>query len=130
VMSIALMPGSRLPAYCTSMGRVMLAALPEAEMQARLERSSRTARTALTLTGMAELMAEIARVRSQGFSIIDQEIEMGLCSIAVPLRNARGQVIAALNLGRAAGPEPMADVAPRLLPELTKVAADLRALLR
>ncbi|MBC7477764.1 MAG: IclR family transcriptional regulator, partial [Pseudorhodobacter sp.] len=63
-------------------------------------------------------------------SIIDQEVELGLCSISVPLANARGQVIAALNLGRAAGTEPMAIVAPRLLPELQTVATQLRGLLR
>lgn len=130
VMSIALMPGSRLPAYCTSMGRVMLAALPEVEARSRLETAPRPARTPQTLTGIEDVMAEIARVRLQGYAVIDQEVEVGLCSMAVPLMNARGQVIAALNLGRAAGPEPMADVAQRLLPELQTVAAQLRGLLR
>lgn len=130
VMSISLMPGSRLPAYCTSMGRVMLAALPESEAYARLDRSPRPARTPYTLTGLTEIMAELSRTRVQGFSMIDQEVEVGLCSIAVPLANARGQVIAALNLGRAAGPEPMAEIAPRMLPNLLEVASQLRGLLR
>ena len=130
VMSIALMPGSRLPAYCTSMGRVMLAALPQAEARTRLEAAPRPARTVFTLTGMDALMAEITRVRAQGFSVIDQEVELGLSSMAVPLTNARGQVIAALNLGRATGKEPIADVAARLLPELRAVATQLRGLLR
>jgi IclR family pca regulon transcriptional regulator len=130
VMSISLMPGSRLPAYCTSMGRVMLAALPEADARARLDSLPRPARTPFTLTGIDEVMTEINRVRAQGFSVINQEVELGLCSIAVPLSNSRGQVIAALNLGRAAGPEPIADVAALLLPELLAVARQLRGLLR
>lgn len=130
VMSITLMPGSRLPTYCTSMGRVMLAALSAAEARTRLESAPRPARTPHTLTGLEELMAELSHVRAQGFSIIDQEVELGLCSISVPLANARGQVVAALNLGRAAGTEPMAIVAPRLLPELKTVATQLRGLLR
>ncbi len=130
VMSIALMPGSRLPAYCTSMGRVMLAALPEVEARARLDAAHRSARTPFTLTGTDEVMAEITRVRAQGFSVIDQEVELGLCSLAVPLTNARGQVIAALNLGRAVGNEPIADVAAHFLPELRAVATQLRGLLR
>jgi IclR family transcriptional regulator, pca regulon regulatory protein len=130
VMSISLMPGSRLPAYCTSMGRVMLAALPESDARARLERAPRPARTPYTRTGIAEIMAELSLVRAQGFSVIDQEVEVGLCSIAVPLTNSRGHVIAALNLGRAAGPEPMADIAPRILPNLLDVGSQLRGLLR
>lgn len=130
VMSIALMPGSRLPAYCTSMGRVMLAALPEAEAMALVDSAPRPARTALTLTDPAAIMAELSRVRGQGFAVIDQEVEMGLRSLAVPLTNTRGQVIAALNVGLAAGPEPMADIAARLVPDLQAVAAQLRGLLR
>lgn len=130
VMSIALMPGSRLPAYCTSMGRVLLAALPEAEARARLESASRPARTSFTLTGLDDLMAELYRVRDQGFALIDQEVELGLRSIAVPLANARGQVVAALNIGRAIGQDRMGDSVSRLLPELQKVAMQLRGLLR
>ncbi|MDX5350782.1 MAG: helix-turn-helix domain-containing protein [Paracoccaceae bacterium] len=130
VMSISLMPGSRLPAYCTSMGRVLLAALPEAEARARIGVAALPARTARTLTDPAAILAEVARVREQGFALIDQEVEIGLRSVAVPLVNARGQVIAALNVGLAAGPESLARLAARLVPELQAVAAQLRGLLR
>lgn len=130
VMSISLMPGSRLPAYCTSMGRVMLAALPEAEARSRIGTAPLPARTPHTLTAPDAIMAELARVKAQGFALIDQEVELGLRSVAVPLTNARGQVIAALNVGLAAGPEPMEAVGGRLVPELQTVAAQLRALLR
>ncbi|MFC3084601.1 IclR family transcriptional regulator domain-containing protein [Tabrizicola soli] len=130
VMSISLMPGSRLPAYCTSMGRVMLAALPEAEARARLGTRALPARTPLTLTEPGTILAELARIRTDGFALIDQEVELGLRSVAVPLVNARGQVVAALNLGLAAGPESLAAMAARLVPELRAVAAGLRGLLR
>lgn len=130
VMSISLMPGSRLPAHCTSMGRIMLAHLPESEARARIGTAPLPARTPRTLTAPDDVMAELARIRAQGFAVNDQEVELGLRSVAVPLANARGQVIAALNLGFAAGPEPMADIAARLVPELQGVAAQLRGLLR
>ncbi len=130
VMSISLMPGSRLPAYCTSMGRVMLAALPEAEARARLGTPPLPARTPLTLTEPGTILTELAPIRTDGFALIDQEVELGLRSVAVPLVNARGQVVAALNLGLAAGPESLAAMAARLVPELRAVAAGLRGLLR
>ena len=97
VMSIALMPGSRLPAFCTSMGRVLLAPRPEAEARAHL--GNMEARTPFTCTDPEEVMARIATVRLQGFALIDQEVEVGLCSIAVPLMNVHGHVVAAMNIG-------------------------------
>jgi IclR family transcriptional regulator, pca regulon regulatory protein len=130
VMSISLMPGSRLPAYCTSMGRVMLAALPEAAARALIGSAPLPARTPRTLTEPKALMAELARIRAEGYAVNDQEVELGLRSIAVPLSNARGQVIAALNIGFAAGPEPMDTVIAALVPYLRAVAAQLGAVLR
>ncbi|MBE9635265.1 IclR family transcriptional regulator [Salipiger mangrovisoli] len=129
VMSIGLMPGSRLPAHCTSMGRVLLAALPEPEMRALLERSDLTPRTPRALTDPAEIAARIAQVRSQGFAIIDQEVEMGLRSIAVPLYNAHGLVVAALNTGLPATQAEPEALAQDYLPALLKVQAGLRRVL-
>lgn len=129
VMSIALMPGSRLPGYCTSMGRVLLAALPEAAARDILGTSPLPARTALTLTDPESIMAELARIRTQGYAVIDQEVEMGLCSIAVPVLNARGRTIAALNIGRPAAAAPFDLLPDLLLPALNKVQTELRSLL-
>lgn len=130
VMSISLMPGSRLPAHCTSMGRVMLAALPESDARARIGAGPLPARTSRTLTDPEAVMAELARIRSQGYAVNDQEVEIGLRSVAVPLANARGQVIAALNVGFAAGPELVGEITARLVPDLQAVAARLRGVLR
>ncbi|MFK8250087.1 IclR family transcriptional regulator [Ancylobacter terrae] len=129
VMSINLTPGSRLPAWCASMGRVLLAALPEGEAQAILARSDIRPHTGLTRTEPGALMAEIARIRAQGYAVIDQELELGLCSIAVPLRDARDRVVAALNIGASAAQMPAADMPGRFLPALRKVQAELRPLL-
>jgi IclR family pca regulon transcriptional regulator len=130
VMSIALMPGSRLPAFCTSMGRVMLAALPEDEARAVLTTAPLVARTSLTRTEPDAIMAELALVRAQGYALIDQEVEMGLRSIAIPVLDARGKVVAALNVGVAATQADIADLTGLYLPALKQVQAELRAVLR
>lgn len=129
VMSIALMPGSRLPAYCTSMGRVMLAALPEAQARDILA-AELPARTSHTLTDAAAILRELARVWAQGYAVIDQEVELGLRSIAVPVLNARGKVVAALNFGLPARGEPLQSVVDHYLPAMLRVQTELRRVLR
>lgn len=124
VMSIALMPGSRLPAYCTSMGRVLLAALPEAEARQILEASTREERTAFTKTNVEALMEEVSRVRELGFAVIDQEVEIGLRSIAVPLKNTRGKTVAALNIGLPASAFSMDEAVYQYLGALLKVQSE------
>ena len=130
VMSINLMPGSRLPVWCASMGRVLLAALSDEEMRLRLAAAEIEALTPYTLTDRGALAAEVARVRAQGYAIIDQELEIGLCSISVPVFNAGGKVVAALNIGASSAHVPAAELATRFLPALVKVQAALRQLLR
>lgn len=129
VMSIGLRPGSRLPAYCTSMGRVLLASLPESDARAVLGTGPLPARTALTLTDPDQIMARLAQVRARGFEVIDQEVEIGLRSIAVPLMNARGQVVAALNVGVAAVQKSVEDLQAQFLPALQQAQAMLRPML-
>lgn len=129
VISIALMPGSRLPAYCTSMGRVLLAALPETEARARLGTGPLPARTPHTLTDPDAILAELAIIRAQGFATIDQEVERGLRSLAVPLHDAHGRVIGALNLGLPALGEATEQL-PRYLPALRATQDELRRVLR
>lgn len=130
VMSINLMPGSRLPAYCASMGRVLLASLSDDDAFDRLVRSERVASTPFTKTDAQQLMEELMTVRKQGYAVIDQELELGLCSIAVPLRNDRNLVVAALNVGAPAAQIPASELPARFLPPLQEVAAALRPTLR
>lgn len=128
VMSVVLMPGSRLPAYCTSMGRVLLSGLPEPEARAILNAGPLPARTSRTLTDPEAIMAVLSQVRTQGYAAIDQEVEEGLRSIAVPLLNARGRVVAALNTGLPAS-RPVAELTDRFLPALLAVQAQLKPIL-
>lgn len=129
VMSIALMPGSRLPAYCTSMGRVLLAALGPEEARRILEATPLVARTERTVTEIGALMAELDAVRRNGHAVIDQEVEIGLRSIAVPLHTIRGKTVAALNVGLAANAEPLDTIIARYLPALKAVQAELATMI-
>jgi IclR family pca regulon transcriptional regulator len=130
VMSIALMPGSRLPAYCTSMGRVLLAALPQNDVADILNATDRPKRTPHTVTDQNAILQELSKVRDAGFALIDQEVELGVRSIAVPLVNVRGAVVASVNVGVAATQVAVNDLIPLYLETLLDVQAELRAILR
>lgn len=90
--------GSRLPAFCTSMGRVLFAALDDAQLDEALDASELVARTPHTIVDKTALRESIALVRRQGWAIVDQELEEGLISLSAPIRDRQGRVIAALNL--------------------------------
>jgi IclR family pca regulon transcriptional regulator len=98
IMTINLSIGSRLPAFCTSMGRVLLSALDDAALERVLDASELRAHTGRTLVERTPLKAEIARVRAQGWAIVDQELEAGLISLSAPIRNRQGRIVAALNI--------------------------------
>lgn len=118
VMSIGLVVGSRLPAYCSSMGRVLLANLPEAELTAYLERVELKPRTTRTITDPPVLAVELRRIREQGYSLVDEELEEGLRSLAVPVRTRAGQVVASINTGVHSYRVSSADLMDRFLPVL------------
>jgi DNA-binding IclR family transcriptional regulator len=98
IMTINLSIGSRLPAYCTSMGRVLLSALDDETLDATLSSAPLYAHTPRTVTDKEELKKLIAQVRRQGWAIVDQELEGGLISLSAPIRNRQGRVIAAMNI--------------------------------
>jgi len=118
IMSVGLSVGSRLPAFCTSMGRVLLAARDPEEARARILAGKPKALTPRTVTGTEALMAILAEVRAQGHAIVDQELELGLVSLAMPLTNSRGEVVAAFNLSvqvqRVASDEIGTNLLPRM----------------
>ena len=126
VMSIGLLPGSRLPAYCTSMGRVLLASLPIETVKARIEKSDLTPRTSLSLADSNEILNEIVKVGEQGYAVVDQEIELGLRSLAVPVINMQGTIVAALNTSMAALSATPGEIVSTYLPILLKAQEDLR----
>ena len=129
VMSIGLMPGTRLPAFCTSMGRVLLAAQPPELRRACIVASDLTPRTAFSLTDPDELLACIENAQHNDYAAVDQEIEIGLRSLAVPLRNMQGDCIAALNTGMAAIHPSIEDLVQEYLPPLRRVQSGLARVL-
>ena len=102
-MTLAVTVGSRLPAHATSKGRVLLAFLPEAELEAYFARSAIARYTDKTVVDESELRGILADVRRLGWSIVDQRLEEGLCSVAAPVTDASGRVGAALSVCAHAG---------------------------
>jgi IclR family pca regulon transcriptional regulator len=91
--------GFRLPAYSSSLGRVLLAALPEGALESYLAQLDPKPLTDFTVTGIGKLRDAIVKTRMEGFSFVEQEAEIGFRSVAVPLRRYDGKIVAALNLG-------------------------------
>ena len=125
VMSVGLSVGSRLPAWCTSMGRVMLASLERDELAAYLERVELKPLTPHSITDRTAFAAELDRVRTQGYSLVDEELEIGLRSLAVPVRTRSGRVVAAMNTGVHAARVQPEEMLTRFLPVLREAATRL-----
>ena len=121
--------GAHLPVHCTSMGRVLLAALSDAELESFLERGELTRFTPYTIVDQSELRATIEKVRRNGYSLVDQELEIGLKSIAIPVVNASGRVIAAINVSDQGGTVGKKQMVENYLPALRDAAAKMRPLL-
>ncbi|GAA4475609.1 IclR family transcriptional regulator C-terminal domain-containing protein [Rhodococcus olei] len=118
IMTVSIMIGTRFPAFATSMGRVLLAGLPEAEFEKYLATVTLTPLTGRTIDSPGALRAEIAKVRADGYCIVDQELEEGLRSLAAPIRDASGTVVAAANISTQAARYSAAAVRKDLLPAL------------
>lgn len=97
-VNVGITIGSRVPAHCVSTGRVLLAALPEAQLQALLDRATFPKYTPNTVTSKVKLRGLIGEARLQGWAVVDQELEVGLRSLSVPIRDRGGAVVAALNV--------------------------------
>jgi len=129
-MSINLGVGSRLPAYATSMGRVLLAGLPPQTLHARLDAMARLQLTPHTVTDIDRLIEIIGQVREQGWCLVSEELEPGLVSIAAPLRDRAGKVVAAMNIGGQASVAGAAYLLEHSLPKLLATASEVNDLLR
>ncbi|WP_305783581.1 IclR family transcriptional regulator domain-containing protein [Symbioplanes lichenis] len=127
IMTVAINVGTRFPAYATSMGRVLLAAHPDDTFLSRIKLAPLTART---LTRADDLKTELLRVRNQGWALVDQELEEGLRSLAAPVRDRTGIVVAAVNISVHASRTSVADMRETLLPALLETAAAIEADLR
>ena len=125
LVSMDLSIGSRMPAYCTSMGQILLAALDDAALEEYLENADLQRRTSKTLTTRDAIRQVVQEIRQQGWVISDQELEPGLRSLAVPLRDSAGQVHAALNVGTPASRVTRGEVETRFLPVLLEASREL-----
>jgi len=128
IMAIDLGIGSRLPAFCTSMGRVLLASLPPEQLEPLLQRIEFVRYTDRTVTSVEKLRQILQGVRTAGYAIVDQELELGLRSMAVPIQNLSGQVIAALNVGAHAQRITVQAMIAKFLPHLRAAAQELSLL--
>ncbi|NUP20325.1 MAG: helix-turn-helix domain-containing protein [Streptomyces sp.] len=130
IMTASITVGTRFPAYVTSVGRVILADLPEEDVEVRLAHAELKPLTARTLTSPEALRGELRRVRRQGYAIVDQELEEGLRSVAAPVRERGGEVVAGVNIAVHAGRNSVdsirADLLPHLLAAVARIEADLR----
>lgn len=130
IMTVGITIGTRFPAYATSMGRVLLAELPEARIRSVLAANAPQALTDRTITGTGRLLREFARVRAQGWAIVDGELELGLRSLAVPVRGRDGAVAAALNVSASATRDSVERLREHHLPLALETAAAIEADLR
>ena len=128
IMSIDLSIGSRLPAFCTSMGRALLTGLSAADLAARMSQLRPTPFTPRTLVRPDAIIEAVDAARESGFALVDQELEIGLRSIAVPVLDARRRVAAAINISVQAQRISLADMEKRFLPPLRAAAAELALL--
>ncbi len=130
IMSVNITLGTRFPAYATSMGRVLLAGLPAGERAARLERARLEPLTRHTVTSMTRLTALLERVERDGYALVDEELEEGLRSVSVPVRDRFGQVVAAVNVSthaaRSTPAQTREDVLPPLRTAAGRIEDDLR----
>ena len=125
VMTITLGIGARLPAFCTSMGRILLAGLEQEVLERWLRGLRPQAWTRLTLTDKTAVRSAVDRARNQGYAYVEQELQEGLCSLAVPVRDARGQTIAALNSGMPFRLEARTHALKKVLPALRSGARSI-----
>ncbi|MFC3961503.1 IclR family transcriptional regulator domain-containing protein [Nocardia jiangsuensis] len=127
IMTVSISIGTRFPAYATSMGRVLLAGLPAADLDAYLARASFTDLTGRTVVTAGDLRDQLSATRATGYCIVDQELEVGLRSLAAPIRNPEGQVVAALNISTPAARYSLDDLTEHLIPPLLRAAAAIDA---
>jgi IclR family transcriptional regulator, pca regulon regulatory protein len=130
LMTVAINVGTRLPAYATATGRVLLAALDDDALERYLASAELRPLAVRTITDPDALRADLERVRMTGYSIVDQELERGLRSVAAPIRGRRGQVVAAVNLAVHESRRTLRSLRDQLLPPLLSTAARIEADLR
>jgi len=129
VLAAGLSVGSRLPAYCTSMGRVLLSGLPDAALDSYLRDLKPKAYTSRTIVKVPQLRKAILEVRKRGYAIVSEELEAGLRSIAVPVYTRSNRMVAAINVGTHVSRVDQGALLKSCLPALQDGAKTLRNVL-
>src|SRR5262249_8274875 len=130
VVNVGITIGSRAPANAVSTGRVLLSGLDDASLRRYLQRLKLRKLTPHTVISKAKLKASIEQVRRQGWSIVNQELEVGLQSISVPIRDTEGAIVAALNVCCPAPRVTRRDMETRILPAMLDAASRVRVVRR
>jgi IclR family pca regulon transcriptional regulator len=127
IMTVAISVGTRFPAYATSMGRVLLAGLSDEDLDLYLAAVSLDRLTGRTVATPTALRTEVQRVRTQGWALVDQELEEGLRAVAAPIRDRNGRIVAAVNISAHASRTSLEAIRRDLIPPLLATAARISA---
>ena len=130
IVSSSFTVGSRVPAYCSSTGRLLLGALPEQNLRQLLRETRLVRKCDHTVTSPARLVQIIRREARRGWSLVNQELELGLCSIAVPIRDAADRTVAAISVSGSVSRVGPAEMRKRILPHLRQAADDIGACMK
>ena len=125
ILSVALHVGTRLPAWCTSMGRVLLSGLPMPELQEFLAVAAIEPKTPKSIVDREKLAILISKAATDGYAIVDEELELGLRSIAVPIRDASRKIVAAINISTQSSRFTPAEMRREILPKLKAAAGSI-----
>jgi IclR family pca regulon transcriptional regulator len=127
IMTVTLGVGARLPAHATSMGRVLLAGLPDDELERFLDETELARYTESTITDPGALREAVLETRERGWALVDQELELGLRSVAAPVTRGPAGTLAAVNVSAAAQRVSIDEFRERFLPDLLETAAAISA---
>jgi IclR family pca regulon transcriptional regulator len=130
IMTITLSVGSRVPAYCSAMGRVLLGGLPKSQTALILKDSIINRYTRYTMTSRQEIMKVIAADHAKGWSMCNQELEEGICSLAVPIMDREGRIVAAMNITANLSRTTPSEMVSKFLPCLRRAAERINSAIR
>jgi IclR family pca regulon transcriptional regulator len=130
VISVGITVGARFPAHCTANGRVLLAAQPPENWPGMIQNIPLTRMTDRTVTDRMQFRKVLEDVREKGWSLVDQELEIGLMSIAVPLRNAAGGLVGSINVGVPTVRMTPTEMVEMILPKLQETVANISQALK
>lgn len=129
IMTVSISVGNRLPAYCTSMGRALLASMPLEEQRRHLAQTPLVGYTKYTLTDESKILAELSKVVKRGWAMNDQELEVGLRSVAAPIWNSTHRTVAAMNISTHVGRTNLRELREKMVPALLATTGRVNALL-